>query len=37
MMRQEIDAMSEKGRKIFEDCSDQIWSTPELNFTEHKS
>ena len=37
MMRKEIAELSEKYKKIFEDCSDEIWATPEINFTEHKS
>ena len=37
MMRQEIEKLSEQGKAVFEACSDSIWSTPELNFTEHKS
>ncbi len=37
MMRKEIAELSEKYKKIFEDCSDAIWETPEINFTEHKS
>ncbi len=37
MMRKEIAELSEKYAKIFEDCADAIWATPEINFTEHKS
>ncbi|MBQ2058222.1 MAG: amidohydrolase [Firmicutes bacterium] len=37
MMRKEIAELSEKYKKSFEDCSDEIWATPEINFTEHKS
>lgn len=36
-MRKEITELSEKYRDIFEKCSDEIWSTPELNFTEYRS
>ncbi len=37
MMRKELAELSEKYKKIFEDCADAIWETPEINFTEHKS
>ena len=37
MMRKEIAELSEQYKKIFEDCADRIWETPEINFTEHKS
>ncbi len=37
MMRQEIAELSEKYKGIFEKCSDEIWGTPEINFTEHRS
>ena len=37
MMRKEIAELSEKYKEIFENCANQIWSTPELNFTEHRS
>ena len=37
MMRQEIARLSEQYKGIFEECANQIWATPELNFTEHKS
>ena len=36
-MRKEIAQLSEQYNAIFEECANQIWSTPELNFTEHKS
>ncbi len=37
MMRKEIAELSEKYKDIFENCANEIWATPELNFTEHKS
>ncbi len=37
MMRQEIAELAAKYKHIFEECADQIWSTPEINFTEHRS
>ena len=34
-MRKEIAELSEKYKDIFEQCADEIWSTPEISFTEH--
>ena len=37
MMRPEIEQLSESCKQVFENCSDAIWATPEINFTEHRS